>query len=97
MMDETSHYGYIIGKDARGHFRFQILMIVSFPAVAMIPYFLWNLTVEMKCSWASIFFFSFPKFRSHTLRVLSSEAEYRYFPVGCKASPLTQLSWPIKL
>ena len=51
----------------------------------------------MKCSWASTFFFSFPYVRSHTLRVLSSEAVYRNFPFGCKAKPLTQLSCPTKV
>lgn len=79
------------------HLRFHILITISLPEVARIPYLWWNLTVEMKCSWASTFFFYFPYVKSHTLKVLSSEAVYRYLPVGWIANPLTQLSCPTKL
>lgn len=70
---------------------------MSVPAVAITPYFALNLIVEIKCSWPSTFFFYLPKCRSHIRIVLSSEAEYKYFPVGCKAKLRTQLSCPIKV
>ena len=34
---------------------------------------------------------------SQTLRLLSSEAESRYFPPGCQLKLLTQLSWPVSV
>lgn len=68
----------------------------SCPAVATTPYLPLYLTAATKWSWASTFFFSFPKFKSQTLRLLSSEAEYRYLPVGCRARLRTQVSWPVK-
>lgn len=79
------------------HFKLHIFITVSLPPVAITPYFLWNFTVEMKCSWASTFFFYLPYVNYHTLIVLSSDAVYKYFPVGCKAKPLTQLSCPINV
>lgn len=55
-------------------------MTMSLPPDAIIPYLQLNFTVEMKCSCASIFFFYLPKFKSQIRIVLSSEAEYKYFP-----------------
>lgn len=69
-------------------------MTISLPADATTPYLGLNFTVEMKCSCASIFFFSFPKFKSHTRMLLSSEHEYKYFPDTCRESERTQLSCP---
>ena len=71
---------------------------MSFPVDAITPYFLLNLIDEIKWSCAfSILFFYLPKFKSHILIDLSSDAEYRYFPVGWMLIYRTQLSWPIKV
>lgn len=70
-------------------------MVMSWPVVANNPYFGLNLTVDTKCSCTSTFLFSLPKFMSQILTDLSSDAEYRYLPVGCSARLLTQESWPM--
>lgn len=81
----------------QNHLRCHTLITISFPPETTIPYFALNFTVEMKCSWASIFFFYFPKFKSHILMVLSSEQEYRYLPEECNDKLRIQLSCPVKV
>jgi hypothetical protein len=74
------------------------LTFISLPVEAITPYFLLNLILDIKWSCAfSSFFFYLPKLRSHILIVLSSDAEYRYFPFGWIDNERIQLSWPIKV
>lgn len=55
-------------------------------------------TVVTKWLCASvIFLMHFPLYKSHTLKLLSSEHEYKNFPEWCNARPLTQLSCPINV
>lgn len=79
------------------HLRFHIFTTMSLPPEPITPYLGLNCTVETKCSWAYTFFFYLPKFKSQIRIVLSSEQEYRYFPLECRDRHLTQLSCPTKL
>lgn len=47
-----------------------------------------------KCPCASMVFVHRPLARSHTLMVLSSDADKRYFPDGWNTNARIQLSWP---